>query len=46
MGIGETTPFWEAHWLSEKKPEVIAPLIYVASSRKKWNAKQTLSNND
>jgi hypothetical protein len=45
IGNGEIAPFWDSSWLNGKKPKDIAPLIYEASTRKKWKVKHALTNN-
>jgi hypothetical protein len=34
LGNGKKTSFWEAPWLTGRKPKDIAPLIFDASKRK------------
>jgi hypothetical protein len=45
IGNGEIAPFWDSSWLNGKKPKDIGPLIYEASTRKKWKVKHALINN-
>ena len=42
VGNGARTPFWDSPWLLGRKPRDIAPLIYEASSRKRWKAREAL----
>jgi hypothetical protein len=44
-GNGSITHFWDFTWLNGRMSKYIAPLIFVASTRKKWSVKQTLHNN-
>ena len=44
VGDGAKTHFWEAPWLDGHKPKDIAPLIFLASSRKNWSIHQALLN--
>jgi hypothetical protein len=45
IGNGNIAPFWHSPWLNGKKPKDIAPLIYEASTRKKWSVKQATLDN-
>jgi hypothetical protein len=45
IGNGSIAPFGDSPWLNGRMPKDIAPLIFVASTRKKWSVKQTLHNN-
>jgi hypothetical protein len=40
VGNGKIAPFWESPRLNGRKPKDIAPLIFHASPRKKWNVEQ------
>ena len=42
VGNGARTPFWDSPWLLGRKPRDIAPLIYEASSRKRWKVREAL----
>ena len=42
IGNGERMPFWDAPWLSGKKPIDVAPLIYKISKRKSWKVSRAL----
>ena len=44
IGNGAIGPFWGSPWLNGKKPKDIAPLIYLASSRKNWKVKEALAD--
>jgi hypothetical protein len=45
IGNGAKTPFWEAPWLDGAKPKDIALLIFMSSSRKRWNIKSAFHEN-
>ncbi|KAK1609538.1 hypothetical protein QYE76_033211 [Lolium multiflorum] len=45
LGNGKKTSFWEARWLTGRKPKDIAPLIFDASKRKRWNVNLALNGN-
>ena len=45
MGNGAKTPFWDSPWLHGCKPKGVAPLVFVASSRKNWKVREALQNN-
>jgi mannosylglycoprotein endo-beta-mannosidase len=42
---GKIANFWDSPWLNGLKPKNIAPLIYEASTRKKWKVNQALLAN-
>jgi hypothetical protein len=42
IGNGKIASFWDSPWLNGTKPKVIAPLIYEASTRKRWKVNQAL----
>jgi hypothetical protein len=41
----KNTLFWDAPWLIFLKPKDITPLVYMISTRNKWNAKSALHEN-
>jgi hypothetical protein len=45
IGNGKIAPFWNSSWLNGRKPKDIAPVIYEASTRKKWKINHALLNN-
>jgi hypothetical protein len=45
IGIEKIANFWDSPWLNGLKPKDIAPLIYEASTRKKWKFNQALLAN-
>lgn len=46
VGNGAHTPFWHAPWVQDRKPKDIAPLIYEASSRKRWKLREAINDDD
>ena len=40
---GVKTLFWDAPWVQESKPKDITPLIYEASTRKKWKVQEAFN---
>ncbi|XP_073358208.1 uncharacterized protein [Aegilops tauschii subsp. strangulata] len=45
VGDGAKTPFWECPWLLGRRPKDTAPLIFAASSRKRWKVREALKEN-
>jgi hypothetical protein len=45
IGNGKIASFWDSPWLNGSKHKDIAPLIYEASTRKKWKFHQALLAN-
>jgi hypothetical protein len=44
LGNGKIASFWDSPWLNDTKPKYIAPLIYEASTRKRWKVNQALTD--
>lgn len=44
LGNGMIASFWDSPWLNDTKPKDIAPLIYEASTRKRWKVNQALTD--
>lgn len=42
IGNGACAPFWDSPWVNGEKPSVIAPLIFEASTRKKWKVQEAM----
>jgi hypothetical protein len=42
---GKSSPFWDSTWLNGRMPKDIAPLVFEASTRKKWSVKQATYEN-
>jgi hypothetical protein len=44
LGNDMIASFWDSPWLNDMKPKDIAPLIYEASTRKRWKVNQALTD--